>query len=66
MTTNDHNCPYGIVLRDKTLNDIFNLDYGETAERTEIGVKWVRSKFSAMKNKYVVCFKGQEQGSLQP
>lgn len=33
-----------LVQRDKTLNDIFNLDYGEAADREEIGGKWIRSK----------------------
>ena len=32
-----------IVLRDKTLNDIFNLDYGESAERQDIESKWTRN-----------------------
>jgi len=38
-------CLADIVLKDKTLNDIFNLDYGEEAKRTSIGGKWERSKF---------------------
>jgi len=33
-----------LVLRDKTLNDVFNLDYGEEAEREFIGGEWTRSK----------------------
>jgi hypothetical protein len=31
-----------MTLRDLTLNDIFNLDYGEAAERNFIGDKWIR------------------------
>lgn len=38
-------CLSDLVLRDKTLNDIFNLGYGEEAVRNEIGGKWVRSEF---------------------
>jgi hypothetical protein len=33
-----------LVLRDKTLNDVFNLEYGEAADRDFIGGKWTRSK----------------------
>jgi hypothetical protein len=33
-----------IVQRDPTLNEVFNLDYGEAANRTAIGGKWLRSK----------------------
>lgn len=32
-----------LILRDCTLNDIFNLDYGEEATRNEIGERWERS-----------------------
>lgn len=32
-----------LVLKDKTLNDVFNLGYGEAAEREYIGDKWTRS-----------------------
>ena len=32
-----------MTLKDPTLNDIFNLDYGEAAERSFIGDKWTRS-----------------------
>jgi len=31
-----------LVLRDPTLNETFNLGYGETAERNFIGDKWIR------------------------
>jgi len=31
-----------MVLRDETLNDVFNLEYGESAEREEIGGSWIR------------------------
>ena len=34
-----------IVKKDSTLNEIFNLDYGEEAERQFIGGKWIRRKF---------------------
>lgn len=34
-----------LVLRDKTLNDVFNLDYGESAERNNID-KWFRNDAS--------------------
>ena len=33
-----------LVLRDNTLNDVFNLGYGEAADRGFIGGKWKRSK----------------------
>ena len=33
-----------LVLRDKTLNEVFDLDYGEAAERDFIGDAWRRSK----------------------
>lgn len=34
-----------LVLSDETLNEIFDLEYGEEAERDFIGDKWVRNKF---------------------
>lgn len=33
-----------LVLRDKTLNDVFDLNYGEAADRDSIGGPWTRSK----------------------
>ena len=33
-----------LILRDKTLNDVFNLDYGQAADRDRIGGQWTRSK----------------------
>ena len=33
-----------LVLRDKTLNDVFDLRYGEAADRDSIGGQWTRSK----------------------
>ena len=33
-----------LVLRDKTLNDVFDLKYGEAADRDLIGGRWTRSK----------------------
>lgn len=33
-----------LVLRDKTLNEVFNLDYDEEAERDSIGGQWRRRK----------------------
>jgi len=33
-----------LVLRDKTLNDVFDLDYGEAADRDSIAGQWTRSK----------------------
>jgi hypothetical protein len=33
-----------ITLKDKTLNEVFNLDYGEEAEREFIGGQWTRTK----------------------
>ncbi len=33
-----------VVEMDNTLNEVFNLDYGEAAERENIGKKWIRSK----------------------
>jgi len=32
-----------LFLRDCTLSDIFNLDYGEEATRNEISTRWERS-----------------------
>jgi hypothetical protein len=34
-----------LVSRDNTLNELFDLDYGEEAERESIGGRWTRSKF---------------------
>lgn len=34
-----------LVLRDKTLNEVFDLEYGEEAERDFVGGKWTRNKF---------------------
>ncbi|SHH85557.1 protein of unknown function [Chryseolinea serpens] len=33
-----------LILRDRTLNEVFSLDYGEAAERKSIGAQWTRSK----------------------
>ena len=33
-----------LVIRDKTLNDLFDLEYGEGAEREFIGGQWTRNK----------------------
>jgi len=33
-----------LVLRDKTLNEVFDLDYDEAADRDSIGGKWTRNK----------------------
>jgi hypothetical protein len=33
-----------LVLRDATLNEVFNLDYGEAADRSMVGSRWTRSK----------------------
>lgn len=33
-----------MVIRDNSLNDVFNLDYGEQAVRDNIGGKWTRTK----------------------
>jgi len=33
-----------MTIRDKTLNDVFNLDYGEQAKREFIGGQWTRTK----------------------
>ncbi len=33
-----------MLIKDKTLNDVFNLDYGEAANRAYIGGHWTRSK----------------------
>jgi hypothetical protein len=32
-----------LILQDKTLNEIFNLDYGEAAKREFIGGQWIRN-----------------------
>lgn len=36
-----------LILRDKTLNEIFNLEYEERAERDFIGDKWIRDKIES-------------------
>jgi hypothetical protein len=36
-----------LVLRDKTLNEVFDLDYGESAERTEAGGEWIRHEIES-------------------
>ncbi|MEZ5002148.1 MAG: DUF4262 domain-containing protein [Chitinophagales bacterium] len=36
-----------MTLRDQTLNDLFDLEYGEEAERDFIGDKWKRNKFKS-------------------
>jgi hypothetical protein len=33
-----------MVLKDSTVNGVFNLDYGEAAERESIGGEWARTK----------------------
>lgn len=33
-----------MILRDKTLNEVFDLEYGEEAERKEIGKSWKRNQ----------------------
>jgi hypothetical protein len=35
-----------IINRDATINDVFNLDYGQEAERKFIGDRWIRSSTS--------------------
>lgn len=37
-------CLADLVERDPTLNKVFNLDYGEAAERAAVGEKWTRSE----------------------
>jgi len=32
-----------MILKDKTLNEIFDLDYGEEAKREFVGAKWTRA-----------------------
>jgi hypothetical protein len=34
-----------LILSDRTLNEVFDLEYGEEAERDFIGGKWKRNKF---------------------
>jgi hypothetical protein len=33
-----------LILKDETLNEVFNLEYGESADREEIGGLWTRTK----------------------
>lgn len=33
-----------LILRDKTLNNVFDLDYGESADRNSLGGQWTKSK----------------------
>lgn len=40
-----------MILRDRTLNELFDLEYGEEAERNFIGDRWRRSKFKASNEK---------------
>lgn len=37
-------CLKEMIERDSTLNEVFNLDYGEQAKREQIGGKWKRTK----------------------
>ncbi|WP_207426651.1 DUF4262 domain-containing protein [Pedobacter sp. SYSU D00535] len=37
-----------MVLRDNTLNEVFDLEYGEEAERDVVGGKWRRSRFESV------------------
>lgn len=37
-------CLEEVVHRDQTLNEVFDLDYGEAANRVVVGGKWTRSK----------------------
>ncbi len=37
-------CLEEMVIRDKTLNEVFNLDYGHSAERKFVGDEWIRNK----------------------
>ena len=36
-----------MVIKDKTLNEVFNLDYGHSAERKFIGDEWIKQKDEA-------------------
>lgn len=36
-----------LILRDETLNDVFDLEYGEIAERSHVGGEWERAEFEA-------------------
>ncbi len=38
-----------MTLRDTTLNDLFNLDYGESADRNFVGDKWMRGTIKSEK-----------------
>jgi hypothetical protein len=33
-----------LTIKDRTLNEVFDLEYGEEAERKFVGGKWIRSK----------------------
>lgn len=33
-----------LILKDETLNEVFNLEYGESADREIIGGLWTRTK----------------------
>ena len=35
-----------LILRDRTLNEVFDLDYGEAADREFIGGKWTKTKIN--------------------
>lgn len=37
-------CLEEMIIRDKTLNEVFNLDYGQSAERKFVGDEWIRNK----------------------
>jgi hypothetical protein len=39
-----------LVLEDPTLNELFNLDYGEAANRSHLGEQWTRSKVEEEKD----------------
>jgi hypothetical protein len=42
-----------LTLKDPTLNDLFNLDYGEAADRSHLGGNWTRSKLQGRDNEEV-------------
>ena len=48
-----------MVSKDKTLNEVFNLDYGYSMERDFIGGEWTRAKIEKDDN-------GDEYPPLQP
>ncbi len=57
-------CLEDLVLRDQTLNDTFNLDYGESAERNFVGYSHHKSSFAGHTHGYLQKLGATNKSSL--